>query len=80
MTLRDRGDAPVQAPVGGLVLVNVSALALLVLFVLAAPLKSQADRFSQNLFQAIPRTKAPAVVQGNDQGQLSSNDITKIPD
>lgn len=61
MALRDEGGAPVQAPVGGLALVNVCAIMLLALFIFAAPLKNQADRFSQNLFNPIKAT-GPAVV------------------
>lgn len=59
MTLRDRGDAPVQSPAGGLVLVNVCALALLALFVFAAPLKRGADRFTHNLYLPTPAAKVP---------------------
>ncbi len=61
MTFRDRGDAPVHSPVGGVVLVNICAIALLALFVFAAPLKNQADRFSRNLFNPAPRSSGPAV-------------------
>jgi NADH-quinone oxidoreductase subunit N len=52
MTLRDVGDPTVTSPVGGVALVNLCATALLVLFVLAQPLKSTAERFSDNLFHA----------------------------
>ncbi len=51
MTLRDRGAADVRGPIGGLALVNLCAIALLVLFLFAAPMKSQADRFTSNMFR-----------------------------
>ena len=60
MTLRDDGQPFVRAPFGGLALVNVCALALLVLFVFAHPLKSTADRYSRNLFQPTSLLQTPA--------------------
>ena len=52
MALKDEGQPRVRVPLGGAVLVNLCALALLGLFVLANPLKSTADRFSRDIFQA----------------------------
>lgn len=52
MTLFDDGQPVLRTPVGGAVLVNVCALMLLALFILANPLKGTADRFSRSLFQA----------------------------
>lgn len=57
MTLRDDGQETLHGPLAGVVLVNVCALALLVLFVFAHPLKTTADRFS-NTFS--PAYAAPA--------------------
>ena len=51
MTLRDEREPVLRAPVGGLVLVNVCAVALLVLLFWAAPLKDMTDRFSQHLLR-----------------------------
>ena len=50
MTLRDDGQASISAPISGMAMVNFCALALLILFVYANPLKQTADRFSQGLF------------------------------
>ncbi len=49
MTLRDDDRAPVRSPIGGVALVNLCALALVLLFVFAQPLQSKADRFSRRL-------------------------------
>jgi len=53
MVLRDDGQRPVRTPAGGLALVNICAAALLVLFILADPLRSTADRFSRRLFSSV---------------------------
>lgn len=79
MTLRDRGDAPVQSPMGGVVLVNVCAIALIVLFVFASPLKNQADRYSRNLFNPTLRTSGPAVVGSTADNQLPNYRLTTLP-
>ncbi len=79
MTLRDRGDAPVQSPVGGVVLVNLCAIALLGLFVFASPLKNQADRYSRNLFNPTPRTSGPAVVDSQLK-RLPHYEVTTLPE
>ncbi len=79
MTLRDRGDAPVQAPVGGLALVNVCAIVLILLFVFASPLKNQADRFSRNLYNPTQRSSGPAVVESARADQLPNYQITTLP-
>lgn len=50
MTLRDDGRPTVRAPIGGLALVNAAAAMLLLIFVFAQPLKSQAERYSRGLF------------------------------
>lgn len=49
MALRDDGQPALRSSVGGMVLVNVCAAALLVLFVFARPLKSATDGFARNL-------------------------------
>ena len=51
MTLRDTDRPAVRSPIGGIVLVNLCAVMLLVLFLFAQPLKATAERFSRNLFQ-----------------------------
>jgi len=52
MMLRDDGQPVVRAPVRGLALVNMCAVALLVLFFFANPLKRTAENYSQDLFDA----------------------------
>jgi NADH-quinone oxidoreductase subunit N len=49
MTLRDDGKPPVRSPLSGIALVNLCALALLLLFVYAQPLKATTDRFAHTL-------------------------------
>lgn len=64
MTLHDDGKPVVRAPLGGLMIVNVCAVALLVLFVLAAPLKATVERYSQGLYRAtasLPPADHPAL-------------------
>lgn len=53
MTLHDDEQPEVRAPVGGVVLVNVCAAMLLLLFFFAQPLKTTADRFSRDVFRAV---------------------------
>ncbi|MBU0717774.1 MAG: NADH-quinone oxidoreductase subunit N [Planctomycetes bacterium] len=52
MCLYDDGRPAVRSPIGGIALVNICAIAMLVLFFWANPLKTTTDRFSQNLLQA----------------------------
>ena len=60
MTLKYDAQPVLRAPLGGMALVNICALALLALFVFAQPLKSTAEGFSQHLFQASASTSATA--------------------
>ncbi len=60
MVYKDDGRPALKNPAGGLVLVNGCAAALLVLFVLANPLKTTVDRFARNLFQ--PSAASASVV------------------
>lgn len=50
MTLRDDGRRPVHTPFGGAAIVNLCAVALFVLFVLASPLRTMATRYSRDLY------------------------------
>jgi NADH-quinone oxidoreductase subunit N len=61
MTLRDDRQGPVRSPLGGIALVNLCAVALLLLFVLSHPLKAMTDRFSRGVFQ-------PTVTAGQAAG------------
>lgn len=49
MSLRDDGRPAIDAPLGGVGLVNVCALMLVVLFVMAQPMKSVVDRYSHTM-------------------------------
>jgi NADH-quinone oxidoreductase subunit N len=60
MTLKYDAQPVLRAPLGGMALVNICALALLALFVFAQPLKSTAEGFSRHLFQASASTSATA--------------------
>ena len=60
MTLHDEGRPSVRAPLGGVALVNLCAVALLALFLLANPLRATADRFTQDLFHASPQARSVA--------------------
>ncbi len=70
MTLRDDDQPVLRAPMGGVALVNVCAVALLVMFFLAAPLKSSADGFAKRLYAASPtlKTSAPRVSDTSNPG------------
>ena len=59
MALEDSHQPAIRAPFGGLVLVNLCAVALLALFVLAHPLKTTANRFSRDLFHATAARTMP---------------------
>ncbi len=52
MALREDGQPVVAFPLGGMALVNFCAVALLVMFVFAQPLKTTSDRFTRNIFHA----------------------------
>ncbi len=52
MTLRDDARPKLPLRIGGAVLVNGCALALLLLFVFAGPLKNSTDRYARNWFRA----------------------------
>jgi len=52
MALRDSDQPEVHSPIGGLAMVNLCAALLLAMFFLANPLKSTADRYTQNLYIA----------------------------
>lgn len=80
MTLRDRGDAPVRAPLGGMALVNVCAVLLIALFVFATPLKNQADRFSRNLYAPRVSSSGPVVVDSGVSGPLPDDQAARLPD
>ena len=49
MTLKDDDRPAIDAPLGGVALVNVCAVALLLLFVFAQPMRAAAERFTQRL-------------------------------
>jgi len=49
MTLRDDGRPELDAPLGGVAMVNLCALALVLMFLFAQPLRSTADRFTHSL-------------------------------
>jgi len=61
MTLRDHGDPAMSPSPGGAALVNLCAVALMVLFVFAEPFKAVSDRFARNPFHvaATPDVKVP---------------------
>lgn len=70
MALRDEPREVSPSPIGGLALVNVCAVALLLLTILAHPLKTTATRFSRNLFDAVAAAASPetTVVSGIEWG------------
>ncbi len=53
MVFAEDQRAAVRAPVGGIALVNLCALALLLLFVFAQPLKTSAEQLSRGMYQAV---------------------------
>lgn len=59
MALKDDGQAEIRAPLRGLALVNGCAVALLVLFFMAQPLKEVAGRFSVGLYSGTTTLAAP---------------------
>lgn len=59
MTLRDDGRPVVRSPVGGMALVNLCALALLLLFLFANPMKATADRYARTLTQPSYTLQSP---------------------
>ncbi|MGD2108894.1 MAG: NADH-quinone oxidoreductase subunit N [Phycisphaerae bacterium] len=60
MALNDDDQPGVYAPLSGLALVNLCAVALLALFVFVHPLKQTADRFSRDLFETTASLTVPA--------------------
>jgi len=68
MTLHDDGQRVVDCPVGGYALVNICGVALLVLFLWAAPLKRMTDRFSQDLYRTTVATASPGATLAADTG------------
>jgi NADH-quinone oxidoreductase subunit N len=60
MVLRDERRPALNCPIGGVVLVNLCAFALLALFVLADPMKSRVGRFSQGLYPASVASRVEA--------------------
>jgi len=56
MMLKDDGKPALDVPIGGAALVNACGVLLIALLVFQQPLKSRADRYAQNLFQATPDT------------------------
>lgn len=67
MTLRDDGRPAVRAPMGGIALVNAAAVMLLVLFVYAAPLKTQAERYTHGLFMPPVEVREAKQAAANSQ-------------
>lgn len=74
MTLRDDDSPAVQAPVGGVAMVNVCAVLLLVMFVVAQPIKNAADGYARNLF-GMPRitTSASADASSGNPGLVATS-------
>ncbi|MCH9001352.1 MAG: NADH-quinone oxidoreductase subunit N [Planctomycetes bacterium] len=69
MTVHDDNRGRVESPLGGLALVNICAVALLVLFLWAQPLKEMTDRFTKDLYTS---AAAPVVSEASlaaDLGQ-----------
>ncbi len=67
MALRDDARPALRVPLGGTALVNLCAVALLLLFVLAHPLKRATDRFSRRLFHvAAVSADVDSVAAGTD--------------
>jgi len=64
MTMRDDGQSPVRAPLGGVAIVNACAVILLVLTLAAQPLKRSAQRLTADLFRPSPTKTVEA---GNDE-------------
>lgn len=60
MTLRDNEAPAFQPPLSGVALVNVCAALLLAFFIWADPVRKQAGRFSQNLFEPSVRAATTA--------------------
>jgi NADH-quinone oxidoreductase subunit N len=61
MTLRDDDRPAMRVPLGGLAIVNVCAVALLVLFVFAEPLRNGVQEFTTELYRATTSASDPAV-------------------
>lgn len=59
MTLRESTDREIDAPIGGLALVNICAALLLALTVFATPLKDAAGRVSAELYRPVASAGMP---------------------
>jgi len=70
MVLRDDEQGPVHSPIGGIALVNLCAVALLLLFFFANPLKATADRYSHTLTQASAALTTPGSAVTLDDSRL----------
>ncbi len=77
MTLRDRGEAPVQCSIGGMALVNFCAIALLALFIFALPLKEKTDSFANNLFNPLSAASMTAIEDGATAPPVSQRVVAK---
>ncbi|MCC7292356.1 MAG: NADH-quinone oxidoreductase subunit N [Phycisphaerales bacterium] len=64
MTLKDDGRASFSSPAGGVAMVNVCALALIVLFIAIGPLKRSADHYAARMFVPRASQRASAVAPG----------------
>jgi len=60
MTLQDDGRPVLKTPIGGVAMVNACAALLLVMFLLAQPMKAAADRYSSSFFTSAQLTKTVA--------------------
>ncbi|MHC4697453.1 MAG: NADH-quinone oxidoreductase subunit N [Planctomycetota bacterium] len=69
MTLHDDGQPAVRSPIGGTALVNLCALALLLLFFFAHPLKTTTDRYARTL--AVGRAVPTASLSSTSDVTLS---------
>lgn len=79
MTLRDRDDAPVQSPLGGIALVNACAVLLIALFVFATPLKNRADSYTRNLYKPVVRT-GPELAESGPNAGLAVDGLVRSSD
>lgn len=69
IALRDEGRPRLRAPFGGLALVNVCGIVLLLLFILAQPLKSTAERFALGVYDTattLPSDESPVASVADD--------------
>jgi NADH-quinone oxidoreductase subunit N len=74
MILRDDQREAARTPVGGVVLVNACAIALLVLFIFAGPVRNAADRYARNLYVSTSPTQTAAPIPTSEAlATLSAN-------